>query len=107
MVIWSGLGFLALIIAAIVFIATQFAIDAAMGAGSYQSVIWAIPLAGIISGALIYFIGNMLNSKPGKILIDPDTNQPVELKRRHTLFWIPMQFWGLIVAIGSIVMAFI
>lgn len=107
MVIWSGFGFLVLIIAAIVFIATQYIIDATMGPGSYQSVIWSIPLAGIIAGAAIYAIGNMFNSKPGKVLIDPETNQPVELKRNHTLFWIPMQFWGLIVAIGSIVMAFI
>ncbi|AGH86641.1 hypothetical protein ACI2S5_25300 [Ralstonia nicotianae] len=39
----------------------------------------------------------MLNSRPGRVLVDPKTGQQVELKARHTLFWIPLQWTALLV----------
>ncbi|AZQ85118.1 hypothetical protein EKO29_14685 [Colwellia sp. Arc7-635] len=41
-------------------------------------------------------IGIFVNSKPGRILIDPKTMQQVELKERHTFFWLPMEYWSFV-----------
>ena len=40
----------------------------------------------------------MINSKSPKIFIDPKTNQAVQLvdSKRHTFFFIPVRYWGII-----------
>ena len=35
-----------------------------------------------------------LNGASGRALMDPATGEQVLLIKRHTLFWIPMQYWS-------------
>lgn len=43
-------------------------------------------------------IGNRINSKSPKILIDPKTNEAVQIidSKRHTFMFIPVRYWGII-----------
>ena len=96
MVIWQGWGILAVILAVASLILTQLGIDAVMGHGYYTTNSWPKIVAGIIGAVLIGGTGYWLNSKPGKTLIDPETDELIELKQRHNLFWVPMQYWSIV-----------
>jgi len=59
---------------------------------------------GIISGLAlsaiaIWFIGRRLNNKPRRRMIDEKTGSMVEIKEKHSLFWTPMEWWSLVIAV--------
>jgi hypothetical protein len=43
-----------------------------------------------------------MQSRPSRIVIDKATGQEMELKKRHDFFFIPMKWWGPILAVGGI-----
>ena len=49
----------------------------------------------LITAALLWWLGKRLNSAPGRELVDPKTGERLVLRRRHSLFWIPMQWWAI------------
>ena len=62
---------------------------------------------GMMAGAVaIWFLGKRLNG-PGstRVLIDPQTNEQVILQRKHTMFWIPMEYWGVFFALMGVFIA--
>jgi hypothetical protein len=102
-IIWRGWGVLVVIIPIVFLLLGQLAIDAVYGDGFYKAQSsWFAPLMFILSSPLIYYIGYKLNDKNEKILIDPETNEEVILKKSNDLFWIPMQYWAFIVVSISI-----
>jgi hypothetical protein len=58
------------------------------------------PVGLLLSGAALWFLGRKLND-PAKdrILFDPQTGEEVRSARRHTLFWLRMEYWGVLVVI--------
>lgn len=49
-----------------------------------------------------WFVGVRLNNRPGRELIGTKTGQRVVLRRRNTLFFVPMQFWSVpLLVLGS------
>ena len=106
MIIWQGLGFLAAVIPFVVLVLTQLGVDAIAGEGYYTVNDWTHLLAVLIAAPMVGGFGYYLNRQPGKVLIDPETNQKVELKRRHTLFWIPMEYWSIVILALGLVMMF-
>ena len=49
-------------------------------------------------GVLSYFVAGIISYVVGKFLIGDDE------KFEHTLFWIPMQWWGVILILGGIIL---
>ncbi|BCM05077.1 hypothetical protein MAFF301560_44640 (plasmid) [Ralstonia solanacearum] len=95
--IWQGLGFLAVLIPLCVSLVGQLAADALLGKGYYTAHHSVFATLMVLSAAAIWHLGKVLNSRPGRVLVDPKTGQQVELKARHTLFWIPLQWTALLV----------
>lgn len=76
-------------------------VDSVYGENFYKSSDWAMPVVLAVSGVFVYFFGSKVNNRPGRILIDPENNEQVELKQTHSMFWIPLQYWsGIILAIS-------
>ncbi len=59
-------------------------------------------LAMAASAITIWEIGTRLNRAPDKKLIDPETNEEIVFKNKHTLFWVPMQWFAIPVSIIAI-----
>jgi len=97
MIVWKGWGLLALIIPLFFSLLAGSVFDAIYGESFYKNSEWAMPMILSLSSVLLYFMGIKLNNKPGRILIDPENNEQIELKTRHTMFWIPIQYWAFIV----------
>ncbi|RIJ84338.1 hypothetical protein RSP822_22110 [Ralstonia solanacearum] len=97
--IWQGLGFLAFLIPVCVSLIGQLTADALFGKGYYTAPPFLFATLMVLSAAAIWYLGKALNGRPGRVLVDPKTGQQVELKAKHTLFWIPLQWTALLVAV--------
>ena len=96
MIIYKGWGLLVLLVPLILSWTVSFLVDSYYGKDFYEKSEWMMPMVFVVSSVFVYWIGRDLNSKPGKILIDPETDEEYELKERHTFFWIPFQYWGFV-----------
>lgn len=50
------------------------------------------------------WLGLRLNRRPARVLIDEKTGRKVKLKRRHTIFFVEMQYWSLPIAVWGLVL---
>ena len=106
MIIWQGFGYLAIVIPFVVLLLMQVGVDGIAGKGYYTAHDWVQSLAVVIAALIVAAVGFYLNRQPGKVLIDPETNQKVEFRRRHTFFWIPLEYWAIIILAFAGFMAF-
>ena len=97
-VIWEGHGYLAGLIPAInffLFCLIPFPEDLFM--------LGLFICAGVTS-YLLWIIGKSLNRNNRRRLIDPKTNEEVILKSNHSLFFVKVEKWGLILGIASVLL---
>jgi hypothetical protein len=87
MIIWSGLGFLPIIFLMVFGFGFASENDGAMSDKALACIFF---LTGLASGAL----GWWLRTRPARVLVDKATGQEVVLRRRHSLFFVPMFYWG-------------
>ena len=95
--IWKGRGFLTVLVLVASFLILLFTLpdgNATLG--------FTLPL--FISGVFSFIFGNKWNN-PLKYYIDPKSGKKAILRNQHTLFWINMEYWGIILIV--IGMAFI
>ncbi|HFX6226098.1 MULTISPECIES: hypothetical protein [Acinetobacter] len=95
--IWQGLGFLAIVVPFLVVLLVNIVVDQIYGTGYYSS--HHIFAAGglIVSAVVIWFLGMRLNNKKhDRILLDQVTGETVILKKKHTFFWIPLQYFSIV-----------
>ena len=87
-VIWQGWGLLAVIIPLLCVI--PFAgLPNGLGLG-----------VGLLVGAAVNaYVGHRMNNQPGKIYIDKDTGGEVIFRKKHTLFFVPMQYVSVLWAV--------
>ena len=102
MIIWKGWGILGVLIPVLLSISVDATTDSMLGVNMYKNSTWAMPLVLALSAIIVYFVGYKLNNKPGKIVIDPENNERIELKTVHSIFWIPLQYWAGIILAFSI-----
>jgi hypothetical protein len=102
LLIWRGLGPIALVIGAV-------GIFAAVVVGELLKVGIAgegvlAGLAMIPAGYAIWRLGKRWNG-PGRELVDPATGERVVLKQGHSMFFIPLEWWGPIFAVLGVFFA--
>lgn len=106
MVIWQGFGFLVPVILMAVFAAAQWFTDSWLGSGYYDGHGAPQFFATALAAALVTGIGLYLRGRGQRLVVDKQTGQELVLRPRHTLFFIPMEFWGLILLAVGVVLAF-
>ncbi|PIB34457.1 hypothetical protein BFP72_03015 [Reichenbachiella sp. 5M10] len=92
MIVWSGKGILSVLILVLAFVL----LFALLPAAHFQ---WAFSLSFFIAGAFSWFMGKKWNAQQSRIVIDKASGQEIELKTNHSLFWIKMQYWGILFGI--------
>ncbi len=102
MVIWSGWGILTVLIAALV--GGTFSVGGTAlleTAGLHRWSGLAVGL-GLLAAAVNWWVGRRLNGRPGRRLTNQATGQTVVLRWHHSLFFIPMQWWSVPLAIAGV-----
>ena len=95
MLIWSGWGILVpLIMALALLLAVPFEGDATK---------YGLAFSQAVAAVAIWVAGKKLNGKPGRIMVDQETGETVELKTKHSLFFIKMEYWAFVVAAIAVV----
>ena len=106
MIIWSGRGFLVAVIVFGFSLALNLAFNAWWGDRYYDNHKWPFAISLFLSAIVCWFLGSALRKRTSQVVIDKETGKEFLLDRsNHSLFFIPMHFWGPILAIaGAIVL---
>jgi len=102
LIIWSGWGFLVPVINVLAFVLFGACLGAFEGLqpAPMARLIFigfdAIVFGGL-SGLGIFLFAQRMGARPGRVLIDPQTNEQVVLRRPvGSLFFVPMRYWAFI-----------
>ncbi|MDR1163438.1 MAG: hypothetical protein LBM17_06360 [Candidatus Accumulibacter sp.] len=93
MIIWQGMGILVALILLVV-LGTLGPFFNRPDMVEYKAFSDAIIF--FVSAALTLLLGLILRRRKAKVFIDAETGQRVEVRRRDTLFFIPVLFWPVI-----------
>ncbi|WP_199034066.1 hypothetical protein [Glycomyces salinus] len=107
MLIWQGKGILVLL-PAILFAVFASLTEVVVSSNRDVATGGGLLLGGIAGGALIWWFDRWLERRnPPRTLVDQQTGQQVAVKRRDSLFFIPMRFFPYLygaAAVGGIVL---
>ena len=95
MIIWSGLGFMPVLI--LVLIGMVLSLSQTGPPGGFTVAV-ALLLTGFASGGLGWF----LRKRGERVVVDKATGKEITLRQSHSLFFIPMFYWGPIFILMSL-----
>ncbi|EKE75233.1 hypothetical protein [Gallaecimonas xiamenensis] len=98
LIIWRGLGWLVPVVVVAGFLVGQLLIDAVLGEGFYTSHPWPKVAAAVWVAVLVAVLGYVLNYKKRPLRTDPESGRQWKAPS-HTLFFIPVEFWSVIVLV--------
>jgi hypothetical protein len=104
LIIWRGWGILVIVIAAL-FQFIGYGVSSVFGVDSYSDAAKMIGYLLFLPAAVVlWLLGKKLN-KP-KVYVD-QTGQQVVSKGRHSLFFIPIEYWAFIYVILAVVLTIV
>lgn len=114
MIVWNGFGIVVIGIFAIVFFGTQFIINAIFNDPVYFSAnSWPKLVALWLTATILWPLGRWMNGKKSsQTVTDPATGQPIRVQAAsggggHSLFFIPVEYWAIISAVGGVIALFV
>jgi len=96
MIVWSGRG----ILIVLVFFASMF-LGNVIFPDNMTDYVFAFAV--LLSAIFSWFAGTAWNKNNEKFVTDDKTGQKIVIRDSHGLFWIPMQYWGIILTVLSII----
>ncbi|KAF2510248.1 hypothetical protein EYY60_12130 [Flavobacterium zhairuonense] len=98
MIVWSGRGIFSLLI---LFVALLISVS--IFPETYVDLSFIVPL--YITGIFSFILGIKWN-RTLRVFIDKETGNKINNKSNHSLFWVKMEYWGIIfTAFGLIILA--
>ncbi|MUT67738.1 hypothetical protein [Paenibacillus sp. NEAU-GSW1] len=100
MIVWKGFGILNVLIVGLMFVVfhlimSSIGLENESGTNSFG-------IAFLVSALPIWFLGKKLNSGSNRVLVDPQTGIQYRMGTQHSLFFVPMQYWGPIAGVLGI-----
>ncbi|MFV8354347.1 hypothetical protein ACNQGB_16485 [Flavobacterium sp. XS1P32] len=96
MIVWSGRGFLSIIVLLVTLLLCVSIFPT-------ENADYGFIITAFVTGIFSWYFGTKWNTENERILIDEKTGQRLKIKNNHTLFWISMQYWGIIFILLGIV----
>lgn len=97
MIIWTGRGILSVLVLVLIILVFSQILP-----NDYED--FAVILGFLSAGIFSWYFGKKWNNEHSKMLIDKETGKEIELKPNHSLFWIKMQYWGVIFTFFAIIL---
>jgi hypothetical protein len=103
-IVWRGMGGIVLIVGILVSLIVNIVTSSVYEEPNYfQSHLWPKLLALLLCGAICWFLGRYLNSRPGIVVVDAQTGQQTVERPYHHLFFLKMEYWGLVYWVVAVV----
>jgi len=104
-IIWRGYGWLVAVIVFVSSLIANLVFNATHGKGYYEHHKWPVALALLCAGMACWLLGNALRKRSDRIAVDKATGKEFVVNQSsHTLFFVPMHYWGPILAAISVVL---
>jgi hypothetical protein len=101
MILWQGFGFLAVLVPILAYLIVVKLMELAMGVAYTNTHSWPGALGTLIGAIGVAWLAKAFD-KPKRLLMDVGTGQPVVMKPKHTLFFIPLLYVAVILAIVAV-----
>jgi hypothetical protein len=95
-IIWRGLGFLVPVIGIAMLLLSRWGFDVLFGKGYFREHDWPAYAAVGLASVAIGLFGYLLNYRMRKVVHDPQTGEVVGKSPSHALFFVPVQYWALV-----------
>ncbi|MDF7802157.1 hypothetical protein P4C99_21980 [Pontiellaceae bacterium B1224] len=108
MIIWSGLGFVVAIIGFGSLILTEYLSERITNNDQfYQENSWIILIGMALAAIFTFAFSLLLKKEKARVVVDKETGQEIELRKSHSLFWIPVRWWPVVFIILGVVFTFV
>ena len=106
-IIWRGWGILAALIPIAMLLFAALVGEALVGADVYSRSYggWFSLLAVLAASATIWSLGRRLN-REARVFIDAETGARLAVRPNHSLFFIRLEYWSVILPIAAAALAF-
>src|SRR5579871_1124624 len=99
-IVWTGKGFLVAVVTFGCSLVANLISNGVTGSGAYwEDHKWPFAVSLFVSAVVCWVLGRVFRKRGAKVLIDPKTGEEVVLGKSHTLFFVPMIWWGPILAV--------
>ncbi len=103
MIAWSGLGFLVAVIVVGISWSAEVISERLTGNDIYyQEKTMPFAIALFSASVIIYVLGRWLNTQNAKVYIDKESGEEMRLRKKHSFFFIPMEYWGILTFVFTI-----
>lgn len=103
-IIWTGKGFLVAVVTFGCSLIANLISNWVTGSGAYwEAHKWPLAVSLFISAVACWFLGCLFRNRGAQVLIDPKTGKEVVLGKSHTLFFIPMIWWGPVLVVFGLI----
>ena len=100
MLVWNGKGYLVAVIAFVAAFGAEYLSEAYFADQTYyQTHGWPLAAALVVAGIISWILGSYLRGKNSRTVIDKATGQEMTIGGEDALFFIPMRYWGPILAL--------
>ena len=101
---WSGKGFLVAVFAFGFSLAANLISNSVTGSGAYWDAHkWPVAVSLFASAAACWVVGRDFPDEKPRVLIDPKTGKEIISRRLHSFLFIPMMWWGPILAVFGLI----
>jgi hypothetical protein len=103
-IVWTGYGFLvAVFVFGFSLIANLITNSVTGGPAYWDAHKWPVAVSLFISAITCWLMGCFFRNRNARSLIDPKNGKEVVLRESHTLFFIPMIWWGPILIVCGLI----
>lgn len=95
MILYRGLGYLAVAVFGFAFFGAAFSFDALFGTSAMRGgPRWPLLFANLLAAGATWWLGRHLNREPVEVTVYEADGPRTELETRHTLYFVRMEYWG-------------
>ncbi|MDR0673863.1 MAG: hypothetical protein LBF93_09485 [Zoogloeaceae bacterium] len=107
--IWQGFGFLAIFVHPVMAGLMDVLLYRLLGMNSillFGKADLASLIGVFLGSCALWFGGRWLNSRPVRVLTDPENGERLACRNSHSFFWIPLQYWAILWPLAGLVILF-